>query len=392
MKIKNIASKVKKGTIIVEVEGFFVERFLNLCKSHNIEIHDIKYITAGLITFKTSSNKFVDIRKVANKTKCKAKIKKKKGIYFVLFRYKKRRIFFFFFLLIVLALITLSTFVLRINITGNSNVSNKEILDILKKADVYIGKNRLFIDERKAGNMLRTELYDIAWVGIDIKGTNVNVEVVEKTLMEEDENKNAVGNIISTKSGIITKIIAENGTAKLLTGSYIEKGMTAIEGIIESELIGNISVRASGILRVQSTHTYVIEEKYNVEEKLYSGKKKYGIGISINDKEFILKYLPKDHIYDINKKEKKIELFGTSFGFVFIEYPEYDLIKTERTFEELQDICKTKYEDHVKSILNETIKISNEKVNVLKQDDGIKYTVTYDLEEDAGEFLKTGEK
>ena len=262
----------------------------------------------------------------------------------------------------------------------------------MKKADVYVGKNRLLIDERKAGNMLRTKLYDIAWVGIDIKGTNINVEIVEKTLIKDDEDKNAVGNIVSTKSGIITKIIAENGTSKLLTGSYIEKGMTAIEGIIESELIGNVSVKASGILRVKSTHTYSIEEKVSIEEKAYTGKKKYGIGIVVNDREFILKYLPKEHIYDINKKEKKIEIFGNSFEFVFAEYPEYDIVKKERSLEKLENVCKIKYDEYKKSIINETTNISNEKIEIQKQKDGIKYIVTYDLEEDAGKFEKTGEK
>lgn len=392
MKINNVTKNLKKGTIIVEVEGFFIERFMNLCKTQSVDIQDIKYITAGLITFKTNSNNFNDIKRVASKTKCKARIKKKKGIYFILFRYKKRRMFFFLFLFIILALITLSTFVLKINITGNNSVSDEKILGILKKADVYIGKNRLFIDERKAGNMLRTELYDIAWVGIDIKGTNVNVEIVEKTLIDEDTNKNAVGNIISNKSGIITKIIAENGTAKLLTGSYIEKGMVAIEGVIESELIGNVNVKASGILRVKSSHTYEIEEKYNIEEKVYTGKKKIGIGISINDKEFTLKYLPKDHIYDINKKEKKFEFFGNSIKFMVIKYPEYDLIKKERSLEELQNICESKYQEYVKSVENETTDISNEKIEIINQEDGIKYIVTYDLEEDAVEFQKTGEK
>lgn len=392
MKISNVTDKLKKGTIIVQIEGFFIERFLNLCKTQNIEIYDIKYITAGLITFKTSSNKFNDIRKIAEKTRCKAKIKKRKGIYFVLFRYKKRRMFFFLFIAAVIFFIALSTFVLQINITGNSKVSEKEILDILRKADVYVGKNRLLIDERKAGNMLRTELYDIAWVGIDISGTSVNVEIVEKTLIEEDENKNAVGNIISNKSGIITKIIAENGTPRLLTGSYIEKDMVAIEGIIESELIGNISVRASGILRVTSSHSFEIEEKYNIEQKEYTKKKKYGIGISVNDKEFILKYLPKEYIYDINKKEKEIEIFGNSLKFIFVEYTEYNLVKKERNFEELKEICASKYKKYLESIKSETSNIYNEKIDVTKQEDGIKYIVTYDLEEDAGKFQKTGEK
>ena len=96
MDINKITNKVKKGTIIVQIEGFFIERFINLCKLQNIEIAEIKYITAGLITFKTSSNNFGKIKSIAAKTKCTAKIKKKKGIYFVIFKYKKGECFFIY--------------------------------------------------------------------------------------------------------------------------------------------------------------------------------------------------------------------------------------------------------------------------------------------------------
>lgn len=389
MSKKNIFKNIKKGTIIVQVEGFFIERFLNLCKIQNIEIYDIRYITAGLINFKTSSVNFGTIKKIADKTKCKAKIKKKKGIYFVLFKYKKRRMLFYLFILLLFLLIVLSTYIFKIEITGNQRISDKEILDVLRKADVYVGKNRLFIDERKAGNLLRTELYDIAWVGVDIKGTKVNIEIVEKTLMEDDANKDVPGDIVASKSGIITKIIAENGTARLLTGSYIEKDMIAIEGIIESEFIGSTKVHASGILRVKNTCTYEISEKYNVEEKVYTGKKKYGVGFSINNKEYLLKYLPKDHIYDINKKEWKLRITGDSFKFIFAKYIEYDLVKKNRSYEELIEICKNKYQEYINSIKTETTVVSNEKIEIVKTEDGIKYIVTYDLEEDVGVFRKS---
>lgn len=391
MEINKITSKFKKGTIVVEVEGFFMERFINLCKLQNIEIVDIKYITAGLINFKTSSNNLRQIKKIADKTKCKVRIRKKKGIYFVLFRYKKRRMFVCLFVLLIILVIFLSTFIFKINITGNSRISEQQILDVLKKADVYIGKNRLFLDERKAGNMLRTEIYDIAWVGVEVKGTKINVKIVEKTLANDEDNEKINGNIIANKSGVITKIIAENGTPRLLTGSYIENGMIAIEGVIESELIGNISVHAKGILRVQNTETFEISEKYDIEEKVYTGKKRYGIGFSIKDKEYLLKYLPKQYIYDITKKERSLKITGNSFKLIWTKYNEYELITKTRTYEELIDICKKRYDEYILSIKNDSSVISNEEVEIIKEEDGIKYKVLYDLEEDAGVFEKTGE-
>lgn len=391
MRINKITSRMKKGTIIVEVEGFFVERFLNICKSKNVEINDIKYINNGIIVFKTSSNKYGEIKKVAEKVKCKVKIKKKKGIYFVLFRYRKRRLLFALGILLICILIALSTFVFKIEISGNSSISDERILEVLKKSGVCVGKNKLFLDTRKAGNQLRAELYDIAWVGVNVKGTKVNVKIVEKVLTKEDENKDVPGDIISNKSGIITKIIAENGTARFREGSYIEKNMVAIEGVIESEIIENMSVHASGILRVKNTYTHEISKKYSTNEKVYTGKKRYGFGISINNNEYLIKYLPKEHIYDINKKERKITLFGIYFSFLFNKYVEYDLINKEKSYEELTDECKKEYDEYIEKIKSDTSIVSNEKLEIVKEDDGIKYIVTYELEEDVGEFKKAEE-
>lgn len=391
MRINKITSRMKKGTIIVEVEGFFVERFLNICKSKNVEINDIKYINNGIIVFKTSSNKYGEIKKVAEKVKCKVKIKKKKGIYFVLFRYRKRRLLFALGILLICILITLSTFVFKIEISGNSSINDERILEVLKKSGVYVGKNKLLLDTRKAGNQLRAELYDIAWVGVNVKGTKVNVKIVEKVLTNEDENKDVPGDIISNKSGIITKIIAENGTARFREGSYIEKNMVAIEGVIESEIIENMSVHASGILRVKNTYTYETSKKYSTNEKVYNGKKRYGFGIGINNNEYLIKYLPKEHIYDINKKERKITLFGINFSFLFNQYVEYDLINKEKSYEELTDECKKEYDEYIEKIKSNTGIVSNEKLEIVKEDDGIKYIVTYKLEEDVGEFKKAEE-
>lgn len=392
MGIKKITNRMKKGTIIVEIEGFFVERFLNLCKSNDVEINDIKYVTNGVIVFKTSSNNYGKLKKIAEKVKCKISIKSKRGIYFVLFRYRKRRLLFALCILLICMLILLSTYIFKIEITGNTTIPTDKIMTVLKNADVYVGKNKLFLDTRKAGNQLRTEIYDIAWVGVDVKGTKLTVNIVEKTLTEKDENKDAVGDVIASKSGVITKIIAENGTAKLREGSYIEKDMVGIEGIINSEIIDSIKVHASGILRVKNTYTYEINEKYEVEEKLYTKKKKYGVGININNKEYLLKYLPKDYICDINKREKEIRIFGVSFKFVFVEYLEYNLINKSRSYEELLEICQKSYEDYMSDIKVGTSVVSNEKVEVTKETNGIKYFVTYDLEEDVGVFRKTEEQ
>ena len=381
MKVIELLKNIK-GTIVLEIEGFYVERFINLCKIQNIEILELKYVTAGLVSLKTKPKNFKTIKKIAKKTKCRVRIKKKKGIYFVIFKYRKRRAFLYSLIVVCLILCFLSTFILNINIKGNDKIPDEFILRALNDAGLSKWKNKLFINKSKITSYLRTNIYEIAWIGLEIEGTNANIEIVEKIVEKEDVGQNVPGDIIASKSGVITKIIAENGIAKILTGSYIEKGMVAISGIIPSEIIGDTQVHAKGILRVKNENAYEVKEKYIIQKKKYTGKNKFGIGISINNREYLLKYLPKKSLYDINKKEKSFDIFGIKIGFVFNKYKMYDLKEKERDYDKLVTFVKNKYEKYIEENISEEAKILNQDFVISKEEDGIKCTVNYVVEEE----------
>ena len=40
------------GVVTVQIEGFFTERFINLCRINNVKIWDIRYIVKGIVRFK----------------------------------------------------------------------------------------------------------------------------------------------------------------------------------------------------------------------------------------------------------------------------------------------------------------------------------------------------
>ena len=72
------------GYVRIEVEGYYVERFINICTNRKILIWNLKrekgvklFLNIGIGDFKRLSN-------IAKKTKCKIKILKKRGIPFVI--------------------------------------------------------------------------------------------------------------------------------------------------------------------------------------------------------------------------------------------------------------------------------------------------------------------
>lgn len=390
MKISYINTYLK-SLIEVEVEGYFVERLINLCRFNNIKIWDIEYVDNGKITFKMASSEFKKLKPYIKKSKCKVKIKSKSGIYFNLFRYRKRRIIVYLTILLFISFLTFSNFIWKIEIIGNEKVKKETIEKLIEESGVYIGKVKQFISKGKVADYIRANLYETAWIGVDIKGTTIRVTVKEKKISNE-EDKSINGNIVAKKSAVITKIIAENGTSLYKTGSYINKGDIAIKGIIESKFLDPEYVHASGIIRGIVEYKFVKEYKYKEQIKEFVNKSRYGAGIKINNKEFIIKYLPKEFKYDINNKCKKISVFGVDISFVFNTYEAYifkDIVNTKDT------LIKRGEQDinlFLSDILIADSKLENKEVEIVETKEGIIYKATLIVDENIGEFVETGDK
>lgn len=81
------------GYLNIEVEGVFVERFINICKSRGILLWNIKMEKGVLLHTNIGIKDYKNIRTIAKKTNTKVRIKRKCGVPFILNRYKKRKIF-----------------------------------------------------------------------------------------------------------------------------------------------------------------------------------------------------------------------------------------------------------------------------------------------------------
>ena len=389
MNVSNL-STYARAIIQVEAEGFFVERLINLCKINNIKIWDIKYINEGRISFAISPKEFKRLKPYVKKSKCKIKIVKKKGIYFDLFRYRKRKLALGLVITVIVAAFILSNFIWKINIYGNEKIQTATIEKLLNDTGVHKGKFKLLISKGKLVDFLRANLYEAAWVGVDIKGTVMNITITEKIISKE-EDKSIPGNIVATKSAVISKIIAENGTAKFKTGSYITEGSVAIEGVIASELMEPMYVHASGILRGIIEYSFEKEYKYSTQIKQYTGKLRYGLGVKINNKEFLIKYLPKENKYDINSKAKTFDIFSVNISFIFNTYDEYILKDIINTKEELAKVAEKDSTLYFEEILTKDSKVVDKKVDQIETETGIIYKTTLSVEENIGKFIKTGE-
>lgn len=381
-----------RGVVTVQIEGFFTERFINLCKINNIKIWDIRNLVKGVIRFKISIKDFKKLRMVARKTKCSVKIKKKEGLYFMLFKYRKRKMIVFLLCLAVFFTIAFSTFIWNIEISGNENISRSEVIENLKKSGLYVGRCKIGLDKKEVINNLRVNMQDISWVGIEIDGTLATIKLVEKTKLDEKDIQNdKIGDIIAKKDGVITRIVPENGTAMINEKSYVESGTVLIQGRMYSKFLEPFDVTASGIVKADCEYTYEKMYYFNNIEREYTGKKMYTIGISVNSKENMLNYLNKSKKYDISKNSKCFKIFGQEISFDWykcLEYNEIEIIKTKEDIINEASICIDEYySTHIIPNANNAV-LADKKIEYVDKEDGILLKVTYIVNEEIGEFVE----
>ena len=107
-----------KGYLFVIIDSNAPERFLNLCKSKDIETWNLQNIDEEY-AFYISAKDFKKLKEILKKTQMKLIIKKRFGLPFFMFKYRKHYSFVVGIFLSAIMLYGMSLFVWDINIEGN---------------------------------------------------------------------------------------------------------------------------------------------------------------------------------------------------------------------------------------------------------------------------------
>ena len=359
----------------------FVER-------SGIYLENLKREKSTIIKASVPVKEFKNVVKIAKECKCKIKIKSKKGIPFILNRYRKRKAFVISLLLVLFSLVILSGFIWNIEITGNETVSEEEILSIVKNEGLEKGKLKSKIDPKKIVEKIRLDRADISWVGIKISGTNVTIEIVEADMAPKVIDKNDYCNIIATKDAMIVSANAQNGTLQVKEGDVVKQGSVLIAGWLEGKYTGVRYVHATG--QVMAKVWYSKKEKiyYRQNERKQTGnvEKKYSLNINNFPINFYKK-LSKFEIYDTINTEKKLKISSNFYlPFELIVKENHEVIEEEKNYtkDEAKQIGIDNISKELKSQINNEEDIVNEYINTNESEEYIEVEVIYEVLENIG--------
>ena len=382
------------GYVTIVIEGFFVERFINICKNNNIVMLDIERQNSTYLKVKILKSDFKDIRHIAKKTKCKIKIDKKYGLPFFVNKYRKRKIFVIAILVIAIFIFISTKFVWNIEINGNEKISKEEINALISEFGISKGILKKDIDTEKISNSIRLERDDISWIGISIKGTNVIVNIKEAIEVPEVIDKNEICNIIAKQDATISKIVVHNGTARIEVGQEVKKGDLLVEGIMEGEHIEPRPVHAdaniTGVIYLEKER----KESYLQNKKVETGNMEIKREICINKFKINLnKRLSNFENYDTIYSNNRIKLFSNFYLPIeirkatnkeirneLVEYDENEL--KDKIVKELEEELENEY--NISQYSNKT-----KEIETVPEQDGMLVKLIYEIKEEIGTKVKT---
>lgn len=379
------------GFIYVNVEGFFIERFLNICRNKKIFIQNLHRENSTYIKMKILKSDFKEVARTAKKTKCKIKIEKKSGMPFIINRYRKRKIFAVAIIVIAIFIFGLTRFIWNIEIVGNKNIEKAEIINLVNNYGIKVGCLKNNVDVEKISNLIRLERDDLSWIGITIKGTNAIVTIEEATEAPKIIDKTEVCNVVASKSAVISKIVVQNGTARVNVGDKVEEGDLLVEGIMESELTDSRNVHAEADVFGKYFYEKEKKEQFVQNETIETGKQEKKTEICINNfKINFNKGVSKFKNYDTICTNKKLKLFS---NFYFpIEIKKLKNIELENciknyTPEELKEKITNELEEELEKeyeISKYEDKYKKRSIDVKNEDDGLRVKIVYEIQENIG--------
>lgn len=371
------------GYVNVKIEGFFVERVMNKAINKKIFLWNIKRDKSTIMYANVGVENFRELVKISKENKCKIEILEKKGLPFLLNKYRKRKVFAVLIIIVLGMLLTLSNFVWNIQIEGTDKINNQELLEELQEQGLKTGSFKHSINKDAIINKIRLDRKDVAWIGIEIEGTNAIVKVVEAEEKPEIVDKEDYCNIVANKYAQIVKVSAQNGTALVKEGDIVTQGQILVAGWMEGKYTGTRYVHAAG--EVQAKVWYTEKEKIElnqvVEEKTGKIENKYQIkfnNFTIN----LYKTLSKFENYDTIDTNNKIRIFSNFYlPIELIKRTNYEKIENEITYgtEEATEIETKKLSEKLESNIANKENILQKYVNTYAGEGFIEVEVIYEV-------------
>lgn len=229
--------------MIAKLREFWHGRVLFAARGNQLARFVNEGIRDGVVFYKTQKSErglraqvqikdFAKLRRAARVTHTRVRILSKYGWPFVAARWWRRKFLLAGILIIGIVLISLSQMILSISVSGNTTIPSQQIFDSAEKLGLRTWIWQSKVDLPKVSKSLVEQFPDAAWIGIDHKGTRVEIKVVQKT---RPQVPGEAGSLVAGKTGIIQELMVIQGTPLVHEGETVKAGQVLIKAPVTIE-------------------------------------------------------------------------------------------------------------------------------------------------------------
>lgn len=388
-----------KGYLTIRLYGDYVERFLNMCRMHDIFLWDIKKEEKDFYC-SISAIDYFDTVPLLKKTGTRASVIKKNGIPFYVPFMKKRVLFFISLFLCLGMLYVVTDYIWAIEFVGNIQISNEELGDFLDEERVYYGMKKETLDCEEMEKRLRESFPNITWTSIYFEGTKLYVEVKENEKKEPVVEEMQGTDLIAQESGTIMSIITRNGVPKVKIGDVVEVGQVLVEGNVpiydESQNIvayQTYNSDADVMIQTQMSYCQQLEKTYPFIS--YTGSEHKGIFLDVFGYHIESPMLGRD-FQECERITQKYQVCLLEDLYLPIYYgniceKEYHLQYLEYSEEEMKNLLNDNLEKFILCLQEKGVQIIEKNVKIKKYNKGMELNAKLSVIKPTGEEVKITE-
>ncbi|KEO83806.1 sporulation protein YqfD [Tumebacillus flagellatus] len=256
-----------RGYVVVSVRGDRVPEMLNRATQSGIELWEIRQTKGNTYRLRMHRDDVKRLRSILRETGSRIHFERKLGIPFLAWRAWRRKFFLAGALTFLVAFYVITSMIWNIEVTGDlKRVSPETVEEVAKEVGIYKGAWKGKLPDT---DILQAQLLDklpqLAWVGVQVQGTKVTIQAVDKIPGTTPQPTNPQ-NVVSSKKATIREIFVHKGKAAVVRGQVVQVGQVLINGSL-----GNKSVHASGIVKAETWYRSDLSIPLSAESKSYTG-------------------------------------------------------------------------------------------------------------------------
>ncbi|MBQ8434866.1 MAG: sporulation protein YqfD [Oscillospiraceae bacterium] len=380
--LKNI-----RGIVSFEASGDNLYKFINAVREKHI-VCTSQRCKDGVFYAQIYCRDISAVQETADRLGIGLKIINKKGLRFRMYAYRFR-----FGIIIGIALVLgfvfyLSNTVVTIEVCGNSEVTDRQVIAALENIGIYKGRFIPDIDFHSCEQKLRLSIPQISWTGIRHTGSRIVVDITEAVESPEMVNDDIPCNIIAAHDAQITYAEVYAGKLSRKIGDGVKKGDIIISGtitdgggnIIKKHAMGKVR----GIYKEQVTFSQPLEE----DSQVYSDDiqtRKYFDFFGFRIPMFFSDVECKTYDYNENVTKFRFSDFEIPLGIVYCNYHPFSSETVTYTQEEAEIMLEQQTALHEKNFYDsKETEILERKIEKNITDEKIEYKISYTLEGDIG--------